>query len=142
MKSTMWATWCGLAVAGGLVVGTGGCDTVKAPYTPRVDQVQTYPRITVSGELAQFVAVSAPIVEKEVDSTMRVTVPVRLLSDAGFDSNVQYRFLFLNAQGTPARGGEMSWTFVNLPPRNQVILAGRSLDADAVDWRCEIRLAK
>lgn len=127
-------------VAAGLVMS--GCDTVKGPYTPRVDQVQTYPKITVSGELAQFIAVTMPIVEKTGDGLLKVTVPVRLLSDAGVDSNVQYRFLFLNDKGTPVSGGDMSWTFVNLPPRNQVMLVGQAIDRDAADWRCEIRLAK
>lgn len=139
--TSMMKMGVGAAVAGAIAF-LGACDTVKAPYTPRVDQVQTYPKITVSGELAQFIAISAPVVEKTGDGLLKVTVPVRLLSDAGFDSNVQYRFLFLDDKGTPTRGGDMSWTFVNLPPRNQVMLTGQSLDDDAADWRCEIRLAK
>ncbi|GDX98390.1 hypothetical protein LBMAG48_07940 [Phycisphaerae bacterium] len=117
------------------------CDTVKAPYRPVPDQIgANYPKITVSGELAGFIETGTPIVEKS--DVLKVTVPTRLRSDPGYSSNIQYRFLFFNANGSPARGGEMSWRFMNLPPRDQRFLAGNSMDSDATDWRCEIRLAQ
>lgn len=136
-----------MVVAGVVAVGAlgvlAGCDTVKAPYRPVVDQVpiQNYPKVTVQGELAGFIAVSPPVVERPSD-VMKVTVPIRLLSDPGFSSNIQYRFIFLNASGVPSRGPTMNWKFQNLPPRDQVFLSGNALDSDAVDWRCEIRLAR
>jgi hypothetical protein len=129
-----------MMVVGG-ALAMSGCDTVKAPYRPVPDQLGgSYPQITVSGELAGFIETAAPVVEKS--DVLKVTVPVRLRSDPGYSSNIQYRFLFLNANGAPARGGDMSWRFMNLPPRDQRFLAGNSMDSDATDWRCEIRLAR
>jgi hypothetical protein len=119
-----------------------GCanPATRTPFTGVYAPMQQYPRVTVAGELGRFLAIDEPIVEQQ--DVMKVTVPVRLLSDPGYSSSVQYRFLFMNENGAPARGGAMNWRFVNLPPRNQVFLAGNAMDTDAVDWRCEIRLAK
>jgi hypothetical protein len=126
-----------IAAAGGL----SACNTAeRTPFTGVNAPMQSYPRVTVAGELANFIAVDAPIVEKP--DVMKVTVPVRLLSDPGYSSNIQYRMLFMSASGAPARGGDMNWRFINLPPREQRFLAGNSMDTDAVDWRCEIRLAR
>ena len=36
----------------------------------------------------------------------------------------------------------MVFRFVNLPARNQVFLTANSMDSDATDYRCEIRVAK
>jgi hypothetical protein len=137
MKTSMMVMAAGVVMASAMV----GCDTVKAPYRPVPDQIgKNYPNVTVSGELAGFVEAGAPIVEKS--DVLKVTVPVRLRSDPGFSSNTQYRFLFFTASGAPARGGDMNWRFINLPPRDQRFLVGNSLDSDATDWRCEIRLAQ
>jgi uncharacterized protein YcfL len=125
-----------------ICIALPGCDTVKAPFPAVQDQVgrQHYPRVTVQGDLAGFIAVDEPVIEKT--DILKVTVPVRLLSDPGNPSNIQYRFLYFAESGAPARGAAMNWTFVHLPPRDQRFLVGNSLDTDAVDWRCEIRLAK
>lgn len=130
-----------LALLGAAVTLTA-CDTVKPAYTGRVDQAGrgNYPRVTVQGELSPFIGIDAPIVEPS--DVLKVTVPIRLLTDAGNPSSIQYRILFFNKNGSPARGGDMNWRFVHLPPRQQVFLTGNSLDSDAVDWRCEVRLAK
>lgn len=132
------------AAAAALVAGVSlaGCanPAQRTPYTGVYAPMQQYPNVTVAGEIGRFLAIDQPVVEQ--DDVMKVTVPVRLLSDPGYSSSVQYRFLFQNANGAPARGGAMNWRFVNLPPRNQVFLTGNAMDTDAVDWRCEIRLAK
>ncbi|MFO0830594.1 MAG: hypothetical protein U0637_02000 [Phycisphaerales bacterium] len=132
------------AAAATLVAGAslGACANTanRTPFTGVYAPMQQYPRVTVAGELSNFIAVDAPIVEQ--GDVMKVSVPVRLLSDPGNSSNIQYRVLFFNASGAPARGGAMNWRFVNLPPRNQVFLTGNAMDGDAVDWRCEVRLAK
>jgi uncharacterized protein YcfL len=117
------------------------CDTVKAPYIPGGDQVgrANYPKVTVDPSLAGWIVVDSPIVTKS--DVLKVTVPVRLATDNSA-SNAQYRILFFDSTGAPARGGDMNWTFMNLPPRDQRFLVANSLDTDAVDWRCEIRLAR
>lgn len=130
-----------LAIGASLVGGLSACDTVKAPFSPGLDQVgrANYPRVTVDPQLAGWLVVDQPTMNKT--DVLKVTVPVRLASDRNA-SNVQYRILFFNANGEPARGGDMNWTFLNLPPRDQRFLVANSLDSDAVDWRCEIRVAR
>ncbi len=112
----------------------------RAPFTGVYAPIQNYPRVTVAGELSQFIAIDQPVAEG--GPPLKVTLPVRLLSDPGYESNIQYRFLFLNANNTPARGAGMHWTFLHLAPRDQAFLTGNALDSDAVDWRCEIRRAR
>lgn len=145
MSSAKRAAMVAAAVVGVVgVVGVGGCrsDPVQAPYTGVPDQLsaKAYPNITVAGELSNFIAINQPTVEKT--DVLTVVVPVRLLSTPGHESNIQYRFLFLKDNGTPARGGDMNWRFMHLAPRNQVLLTGNSIDGDAEDWRCEIRVAR
>jgi uncharacterized protein YcfL len=130
-----------VAMTGALALA--GChDPVKAPYAGQPDYVgrANHPKVVVPGELNKYLAVDAPIVEQS--DVLKVTVPIRLLSNAGQESNIQYRFLFFSASGAPARGGDMNWRFQHLYPRNSVNLVANSLDADATDWRCEIRLNK
>lgn len=126
-------------IAGATLTGCAST-TTRTPFTGQYAPLQRYPRVEVAGELNQFIAVDPPIVEQQ--DVMKVSVPVRLLSDPGYSSSIQYRVLFFNENGAPARGGAMNWRFVNLPPRNQVFLTGNAMDSDAADWRCEIRLAK
>lgn len=132
-----------LTLAGTALVSSSlvACDTVKAPYIPGGDQVgrANYPKVTVDPSLAGWIVVDSPIVTKS--DVLKVTVPVRLATDNSA-SNAQYRILFFDSTGAPARGGDMNWTFMNLPPRDQRFLVANSLDTDAVDWRCEIRLAR
>ncbi len=126
-------------IAGATLAGCAS-NATRTPFTGHYAPLQQYPRVTVAGELSNFIAVDPPIVEQQ--DVMKVSVPVRLLSDPGYSSSIQYRVLFFTETGAPARGGAMNWRFVNLPPRNQVFLTGNAMDTDAADWRCEIRLAK
>jgi len=125
----------------GMVVGLTGCDTTKAPYTPRADTIaqQDYPQVTVTGDLRKWVALNTPVVEK--GDVMKVSVPVRLMSDTGEYARVQYRFQFLDKNGVPMRV-QPDWRFQTLEPRNQVFLTANSMDAGAEDWRLEIRSAR
>ncbi len=134
-----------LRAAAALIAGSAalaGCANPanRIPYTGVNAPMQGYPRVTVAGELSPYITVDQPVVEQ--GDVLKVSVPVRLLSDPGHSSNIQYRMLFVNSNGAPARGGDMNWRFINLPPRNQVFLTGNAMDSDAADWKCEIRLAK
>jgi uncharacterized protein YcfL len=132
----------GAVLAGGLAASLlSGCNTVHGPISAGGDPVSraNYPRVTVDPQLAGWIVVDQPVVAKT--DVLKVTVPVRLTSDNSA-SNVQYRILFFDASGAPARGGDMNWTFLNLPPRDQRFLVANSMDSDAADWRCEIRVAR
>jgi uncharacterized protein YcfL len=113
-------------------------DPVKAPYTPGQDLVgrTNYPKVTTTGDLAPWLVVAEPTVTHE--GVLKVVVPVRLTSDTYQWSKVQYRFLFLDAKGTPVRA-QPDWMPVTMEPRQQVFMQGNSLDSDATDWRLEIR---
>lgn len=141
-RGTLFRVALVAVAAAGVATLTACNDPIKAPYAGQPDYVgrANHPKVVVPGELNKFIAVDAPIVEQS--DVLKVTVPIRLLSNAGQETNIQYRFLFFTASGAPARGGDMNWRFLHLYPRNSVNLVANSLDADATDWRCEIRLNK
>ena len=108
-------------------------DTVKAPFTPKPDELsrELYPRVVCEKPLADWLVSGTPIVRRDT-GPLDVTVPLRLTS-----SN-QYRFIFLDASGVPIRS-QSEWRYFQLEPRNEFFLRGTALDTTATDWRCEIR---
>ncbi len=132
-----------LAAGIGMVLGLSGCkqDTVKAPYGGKQDPLPrvNYPQITVEGPLQPFLVFDTPTVSKE-SGVLKVVTPVRLQSD-GQESNVQYRYIFLDAGGMPLRG-PADWRYFRFPSRQQVFLEGNALDSSASDWRLEVRPAR
>lgn len=134
MKTVMLAL--GMVVS----LGLSGCkqDTVKAPYggkqdpLPRVD----YPQITVEGPLQPYLVFDASQVSRE-SGVLKVVTPVRLQSD-GQESNIQYRYIFLDAGGMPLRA-QADWRYFRFPSRQQVFLEGNALDSSATAWRLEVR---
>lgn len=127
--------------AAGIAMGVGlaGCnDPVKAPYAGKQDPLArtSYPQITVEGPLQPFLAFDAPVVTKP-SGVLKVVTPVRLQSD-GQESNVQYRYIFLDAGGMPLRA-QADWRYLRMPSRQQVFLEGNALDTTASDWRLEVR---
>jgi len=72
------------------------------------------------------------------DGVLRVNVPVRMTSRPGEWAKVQYRFMFLDAQGVPLKV-QPDWQPVTLEPQQQVFMSGNAMDSNAVDWRLEIR---
>lgn len=129
-----------VAAAGALASGLlSGCnDPVKAPYGGKQDPLPAgqYPKITVEGPLQPFLAFEAPKVSRD-SGVLKVVTPVRLQSD-GQESNVQYRYIFLDAGGLPMRA-QPDWRYLRLPSRQQVFLEGNALDTGASDWRLEVR---
>jgi hypothetical protein len=55
---------------------------------------------------------------------------------------VQYRYLFMDAQGRPVERNEVGWKYQVLPPGVERFLEGNALDTTAVNWRLEIRPAQ
>lgn len=96
-----------------------------------------YPNVVVMEQLAPYIVVSEPVVERTEVGSLRVSVPVRAATRVE-NLNTQYRFDFLDEQGRPIRP-EQSWRFIQLPSRTQRFLEATSLDDRAVDWRLEIR---
>ena len=119
-----------------------GCDTVKAPVHPAPDPVamEGYPNVVMEPALSPWLVMSRPVAEKDERGILKVSVPVRLKSDQGQFTRVQYRYTFFEKAGVPLRA-QTDWRYQRVEPRNQVFLTGNSLDA-AMDWRLEIRLAR
>jgi uncharacterized protein YcfL len=119
-------------------VALAGCASNKDPYAARPDTIaqRDYPQVEVTADLAEWVAVNTPVVER--DEILKVTVPVRLLSDHGEFSRVKYRFTFLDAKGVPLRV-QPDEQYMKLEPRNQVFMKANATDSSAVDWRLYIR---
>lgn len=126
------------------VMAGPGCqqDTVKAPYGGKQDPLpaQSYPQIAVDGPLQPFLAFDAPKVSRD-GGVLKVVTPVRLQSDKGYESDLQYRYTFLDAGGLPLRS-QADWRYVRLPSRRQVFLEGNAMDTTASDWRLEVRTAR
>ncbi|MFN0206794.1 MAG: DUF1425 domain-containing protein [Planctomycetota bacterium] len=118
------------------------CDTVKAPHGGGPDTIGpgTYPQIVVLDKLWDYLGFDRPVVTPATDSTpMRVTAPVRLISDANI--HIQYQFSFFDAQGRPA-GQPGGWRFLTIEARTQRHLEGAALSTQAADWRLEVRSAR
>ena len=118
---------------------TAGCDKNKEPFAGHNDPMlqQNYPRVSVEGkDLSKYLAFSAPNAQAGPDQPLSVVVPVRLLSND--EIRVQYRFEFLSKDGRMLRP-EMTWKYLALPPRTQVMMEGAALDTNAADWRLVVR---
>lgn len=131
-------------VGAGMLSVLAGCqqDTVKAPYGGKADPLPAaqYPKITVEGALQPYIAFDAPKVSQD-SGVLKVVTGARLQSDKGVESNVQYRYIFLDAGGLPMRA-QPDWRYVRMPSRQQVFFEGNALDAGASDWRLEVRMAR
>lgn len=130
----------GVAVLGLAVLV--GCRGSTLPPAAQRDPVlrENYPRVTVLDGLQPWIAVTEPIVSREEGRPLRVSVPVRAVTQHE-DLNVQYRFQFLDDQGRPV-DPDPTWRYERLPSKAQRILDGSALDQRAVDWRFEIRPAR
>jgi len=117
--------------------GCHGRSDPKAPIGAMPDQVarSQWPQVEVEPALAGWIAVERPIVEQ--GPVMKVSTPVRLLSDGGEYARVQYRYVFYGANGAPLRD-QTGWKYARLEPRRPTFFSGNSTDA-ASDWRLEIQ---
>ncbi len=117
-----------------------GCDTTKAPAGAGGDPVaqENYPKVVLDEPLRGWVTINSPVVTR--GDVLKVSTPVRLMSDIGQASRVQYRYIWLNESGAPLRS-QPEWRYTVLEPRIQQFLTGNSLDR-AADWRLEIRSAR
>ena len=118
---------------------TGCNDPVKAPYGGVGDPLPQYPPITTDGAMSNYLLFSQPVVSRD-SGVLKVTTPARLRSD-GLESEVQYRYIFLDASGQPLRA-QPDWRQVRMPARQQVFFEANALDASATDWRLEVRAAR
>lgn len=126
-----------------VVVGLSvGCTSERTKAPKRIDEdalmAHEYPQITVSRGLKG--TITAGDIVEEAGPPVRVTVPVRALTRRR-DLHVQYRFMFLDEKGLPLNR-EPDWHYMRMPSRTQVFMQGNALDANAQDWRLEIRLAR
>lgn len=137
MKITRLA---GASLLTGVILSLGACanDPVRAPYSPNRDLItkDTYPQISTTGDLAQWLLFDKPSVSH--DGVMKVSVPVRSTTSTGQWMKVQYRFIFLDANNMPVKA-QPDWQPMTMEPRQQVFMTGNSMDSNAADWRLEIR---
>lgn len=138
---------CGLAVVT-LTLATvvlTGCLYPNPPAT-KADPVarENYPRNIALQNLDYGMVGGAPSVEPSTaDKPMRVSVPMRNITDYGI--NVQYMFEFFDTQGrvVPRAGSSVqNWRFVHMDPSVMMYFDGAALDTTAVDWRLTVRSAR
>lgn len=155
MKMTlcMKTRWVWKAIGCATLAGLAACSTAnKDPYAAKQDGLSTsttrpendpnlgrpageYPQIEVEARLRRWIAVSDPAVTQ--GEVMKVTVPVRVLSDAGEFARVQYQFMFFDEAGVPLRV-QPDWRYVRLEPRRQEFISATSNDT-AASWRLRIQ---
>jgi len=130
--------WCGsLLLCTGVATGLSlGCE--HRPYAAKPDPLSQadLPQIVGLESFGSKLAYQTPVEVRDADTPLRVSVPLRYLSDQSID--VQYRFVFFDAAGLPTEPA-MDWAYTNLPARAQSNLAGSALTTEAVDWRLELR---
>lgn len=133
-----------LALFAATLAALAGCkdDPIKAPYAGQQDPLPAnqYPQITVEGPLSPYLAFDTPKVSRD-SGTLKVVTGMRLQSDKNYESEVQFRYIFLDAGGRPLRA-QPDWQQKRLPSRQQVFLEGVALDSTAADWRLEVRSAR
>ena len=96
-----------------------------------------YPRITASGALGgDLKFAEPPVVVRNPGEPLRVTAAVRSIRKK--PTQAQYRFIFLDADGTPLRMSP-GWQQITLPSKTKVYISGTATSDAAVDWRAEVR---
>ncbi|GJQ30599.1 MAG: hypothetical protein HBSAPP03_24830 [Phycisphaerae bacterium] len=145
----------GLAL-GGLMLG--GCAVgKKPPYGAKQDTLSTttspenqagwsqpqsegarreYPQIEVERSIWKYIVVGD--VAENRGEVMSVTVPIRLKSDAGEFTRIQYQFMFFDDKGVPLRV-QPDWRYLRLESRRQEFISATSNDT-ASKWRLRIQL--
>ncbi|CAG0996556.1 hypothetical protein PHYC_02600 [Phycisphaerales bacterium] len=143
-----------------LSLAVAGCrNSEKAPYQAKKDTLATtttpkdqpagwgagnqpdsgrreYPQIEVEYGLRNHIAVGEPAVNN--GEVMTVTVPIRVLSDAGEYSRIQYQYMFFDDKGVPLRI-QPDWRYVRLESRRQEFISATSSDT-AASWRLRIQI--
>lgn len=132
-----------LSLASGLSL-LGGCDTVRAPSGPKLDQLQAslYPKVSVEDPaLAKVLAINPDkVMVEQGDSSrpMDVTVSLRSLADNAM--NLQYKFQWFDAQGRQLE--EDRWRDLRLPARIEEQVRSNPITTRASDWRLQVRSAR
>lgn len=110
---------------------------------PRVDadpdQAGGYPHIVAQDDLNDFLTYGPVVVKHPNDQAMQISVTIRSLEDDR--QRIQYRFTFFDKAGQPLTP-QMDWRQTVLPGKIRRFLSATSLNAQAVDWRLEIRVAR
>jgi len=126
------------------VAFVGGCDTVRAPSGPKVDQLQAslYPKVSVEDPaLAKVLAINPDkVVVQDADASrpMDVTVALRSLADNAM--NVQYKFQWFDSKGRQVE--EDRWRDLRLPARIEEQVRSNPITTKASDWRLQVRSAR
>lgn len=126
-----------------ILAASPGCDTVKAPYAPGGDPLpaSNYPKVAFHDKELSGMLVVDPnivVVDRPEGRPMKVTVPLRSVSDHAM--KLQYQFQWRDSLGRPV--GESGWRFTRVEPRVQVPFQANALSQDAVDWRLEVRFER
>ena len=132
------------ALVAGIALGLGACTPTPSPNTPpgspSPDPLPGYPQIVVMDGLGPWLVAEPGIIEHPPGGLLRITQPIRSASE-NTHIRVQYRFIYLDAQGRPMRAQE-EWRYMVIPALTQVFMDGNALSSEAVDWRLEIRSAR
>lgn len=126
-----------------LVLLGSACSTDPAPSPGRPDPFPppiNNPQISVlSPDLRKWLGFQPAVVVPAGPGPMQVQVPMRSLAE--YTYILDYRFLFYDERGLLLEP-TMSWTTINLEPKEVIDLRANSLDSTARTYRLEVRWAQ
>lgn len=123
---------------GAVLLSAMGCEYAPARAERDTLNRDLYPQVSLHENLRGAIVV-ADVIE-ESGPPFRVTVALRSKTSTT-DRLVQYRFIYLDASGSPI-GDEAGWLSARLPARTEKFIKSNALDYGAKDWRMEIRPAR
>lgn len=133
-----------LALVASLV--TAGCESGPPDVAPSPGLGDPYPapfndpQISVlSPELRPWIAFHPAIITRDPRRPMQVEVPVRNVTDRQYV--LDYRFVFYDEDGREQEP-VMGWALQALDPKQVARLKAGALDAEARDYRLEVRWAR
>ena len=131
-------------LAAGLITTLGifavGCNTDTSVIGGKYDSARSYPNITLSQPaLADALGFQEPSVTRTANNLMRVTLPVRALSNE--DLHVEYKVNWFDGAGQPILP-DTSWATLRLEPRQPAYVAVTSSSPDAINYNIQFRWAR
>ena len=131
--------WC-LATCVAAAMLFAGCKSDTSVVAGDYDDVARYPNVTLSQpSLRDALGFQEPIVTRNDNNLMQVTVPVRARSND--ELHVEYRVVWMDANLQPLRP-EMSWTPLRMEPRQPHNITVQATSPAAAKYNLQFRWSR
>ena len=128
------------AVLAAGLAGLGACHRDTSVVGAQYDEVARYPNITLSQpSLSDALGFQEPIVTRNANNIMQVSVPVRARSND--ELHVEYRVVWLDPNLQPIRP-EGSWKALRLEPRQPYTVTETASSPAATNYNLQFRWSR